>query len=253
MQLSPISSRDGYSLIELLVVIVILGIIATVAVKSLTGVNDAVRIEETRQELGQLALAIAGWPELVSGGQRTDYGYVGDVGSLPVNLDALVQNPGGYSTWDGPYIHDDFYSLAGGSETEFQLDAWGKAYGYSGGMTISSTGGGSTLSREIANSSGDLLANVVSAVITDLDGSPPGAVYKDSVKFLLTHPDGTGGTITRSGFPRADGFLAFNSVPIGLHTLAVVYLPTNDTIRRLVNVDPGSDHYAAIQYYDDVW
>jgi len=251
--LPPISPRDGYSLIELLVVIVILGIIVTVAVKSLTGVNDAVRIEETRQELGQLARAVAGRPELVSGGQRTDYGYVGDVGSLPVNLDALVQNPGGYSTWDGPYIHDDFYSSAVASETEFQLDAWGKAYSYSGGVTISSAAGGFILTRVIANSSGDLLANVISAVITDLDGSPPGAVYKDSVKLLLTHPNGVGGTTTRSSFPRADGFLAFDSVPIGLHTLAAVYMPTNDTIRRLVNVDPGSNHYADIQYYDDVW
>ena len=98
-----IGSHDGYSLIELLVVIIILGVIATVAVKSLTGVNDTVRIEETRQELSHLAWAIAGRPKLVSGGQRTDYGYVGDVGSLPVNLTALVQNPGSYSTWDGPY------------------------------------------------------------------------------------------------------------------------------------------------------
>ena len=248
-----IGSHDGYSLIELLVVIIILSIIATVAVKSLTGVNDAVRIEETRQELSHLAWAIAGRPRLVSGGQRTDYGYVGDVGSLPVNLDALVQNPGGYTTWDGPYIHDDFYSEAGASETEFRLDAWGKAYSYSGGVTISSTGGGSTLTREVANSSSDLLVNVVSAVVTDLDGSPPGAIYKDSVKFLLIHPNGTGGTTTRSGFPRADGFLAFDSVPIGSHTFAAVFVPTNDTIRRLINVDPGSNRCSDIQYYDDVW
>ncbi|MCK4371866.1 MAG: prepilin-type N-terminal cleavage/methylation domain-containing protein, partial [candidate division Zixibacteria bacterium] len=107
-----LTSETGYSLIELIIVIVIVAIIASVAVKSLKGTNEVVRTEETKAELEQLAYAVAGNPAVLSGGARTDYGYVGDVGALPPNLDALVTNPGGYGTWDGPYVRDDFYVTA---------------------------------------------------------------------------------------------------------------------------------------------
>ncbi|MEA3297326.1 MAG: prepilin-type N-terminal cleavage/methylation domain-containing protein [candidate division Zixibacteria bacterium] len=150
-------SEHGYSLMELLAVIIIVGIIASVAMKSLTGANDAARSEETKRELDELAWAMVGQPDLVSGGVRTDHGYVGDIGSLPPNLDALVINPGGYSTWEGPYIRDDFYTSPSGSESEFKVDAWGTPYSYSGGVTISSTGSGSTITRKIARIVDDLL------------------------------------------------------------------------------------------------
>ncbi|MDX1639199.1 MAG: hypothetical protein R3281_14630, partial [Balneolaceae bacterium] len=47
--------------------LLIIGIIATVALKSMRTGSDVSRIEETRGELRRLALAIAGDPELVSG------------------------------------------------------------------------------------------------------------------------------------------------------------------------------------------
>ena len=98
---NPKEPAAGYTLIELVIVIIILGIITTVAMRSIKDTNQTARIEETKKELEQLAIAIAGNPDLISGGQRTDFGYVGDIGALPPNLDALVQNPGGYTTWKG--------------------------------------------------------------------------------------------------------------------------------------------------------
>lgn len=241
----------GYSLVELLLVIIVVGILAGVAVKSLRGVNDVARAEETRDELDRLAYAIAGNPDLVSTGVRTDYGYVGDVGALPANLDALVSNPGGYATWDGPYIKDEL--TTGGSDIYFKSDAWGKAYTYAAGNTIASTGGAGTMTRQIANSTSDLLSNKVAITITDLNGTPPGTVNKDSVRFILTYPNGAGGTTTTSLNPAADGFIEVTSIPIGLHSLQVVYLPTNDTLRRKVNVDPGQNYYAEVYLFADVW
>jgi hypothetical protein len=214
-------------------------------------VNQTAKYEQTKQELDRLAYAVAGDPSKVSGGVRTDYGYVGDIGALPPNLDALAANPGGLATWNGPYIFDELTS--GGGTNEYRSDAWGRPYQYSGGVTIVSSGGPSSLTREIAAGPGTLLNNRVSAVVVDLDLTPPGNVYKDSTLFVLTYPDGAGGMTSQVRYPGADGFAEFQSVPIGIHDLRLIYLPANDTLRRPINVNPGEDYYTEFQYYADVW
>ncbi|MGH8015699.1 MAG: type II secretion system protein, partial [Candidatus Zixiibacteriota bacterium] len=54
--------NKGYSIIELLAVIIIVGIITAVALKSLRTVSDTSRAEKTKKELDQLAYAVAGDP-----------------------------------------------------------------------------------------------------------------------------------------------------------------------------------------------
>ncbi|MDH4156786.1 MAG: type II secretion system protein GspG [candidate division Zixibacteria bacterium] len=251
MRRDKLKTAFGYSVFELVVVIVIIAIISTVALKSLRNTTEQARTERTKQELDQIAFAITGNPQMVSGGVRTDYGYVGDIGALPGSLDNLVSNPGGYATWDGPYIRDDF--SADGSDTRFKADAWGKPYVYSGGNSIASVGSGITITRLLAGDTDDLLVNTVSVVITDLDGSPPGSAYRDSAKCLLTYPDGVGGLATRELFPRSDGFLRFDSIPIGLHALSAVFLTTSDTLVRPINVDVDRHCHVDIQHFADIW
>ena len=251
MRQSRLKTASGYSIFELVVAIVIIAIISTVALKSLKNTTEQARTERTRQELDRIAFAITGNPRMISGGVRTDYGYVGDIGALPASLDNLISNPGGYATWDGPYIRDDFSS--DGSDTRFKADAWGKPYVYFGGGTISSIGSGLTITRILAGSTDELLVNTVSVVITDLDGSPPGTAFRDSVKCLLTYPDGVGGFTTTQLFPRPDGFVRFDSIPIGLHALKTVFLGTSDTLARPINVDAGRHCHVDIQYFADIW
>lgn len=251
--LARLRSKAGHSLLELVIVIIIVAIIATVAMKSQTATNQVFRVEETKAELEQLAWAIAGNPELVSGGARTDFGYVGDVGALPADLDALVTNPGGLATWNGPYVQDDFYSAAGGPSSEFKVDAWGVAYLYPGGNSIVSTGGGTTITRRIANSTDDLLYNQLTVTVVDLDNDPPGNIYRDSVRLILVQPDGSGGFATRTLYPNANGLVVFDSISIGLQTLRTVYLPTNDTLTRLVNIVPGRNSFMQTQLFGDLW
>jgi prepilin-type N-terminal cleavage/methylation domain-containing protein len=243
-------SDGGYSLIEMIVVIIIIGILATVVLKSLGKATDVSRTEETKQEMELLANAIAGNPELISGGTRSDYGYFGDVGALPPNWDALMTNPG-YATWAGPYIKDEFAPGAG--DAEFKRDGWGSQYSNPASISFSSTGGGFTITKNIANSSADLFANSVSIVITDLDNSSPGAAYKDSVRFLITIPNGSGSYMTKIGAPGADGFCQIDSIPIGNHIFRTVFDPMNDTLTRQISVNPGQDIFLNINYYSDVW
>ncbi len=246
-----LSGHFGYTLIELVLVLIIIGIIASVALNALSRSTDVARVEKTRRTLDQVAYAIAGNPALISGGGRTDYGYIGDVGSLPPNLDALTQNPGGYSTWHGPYIRDDF--TGGGTGTAYKADAWGKTLAYSAGTTVSSSGGGSTITREYADSLGALLRNTVTTVVTDLDKGVPGETYDDSVQVLLTVPNGSGGMTTKLRHPNATGYVEFDSIPIGLHDLRVVYLPTHDTVYRKAHVDPAQNTYTEISLSEKVW
>jgi prepilin-type N-terminal cleavage/methylation domain-containing protein len=250
--MSRLKTDRGYSLIELVVVIIIIGILAGIAVRSLRSTTDTAKVEQTKRQMERIAFAIAGDPNVVSGGVRTSYGYVGDIGGLPANLDALITSPGGYTTWKGPYILDELSPDA--SNTRFKLDGWGKTLTYSGGITISSTGGGvGTITRSIAPTTNSLLRNQVVVVITDLGDASPGTVYRDSVKALFDVPNGVGGTTTKIKYPSSDGYLRYDSIPVGEHLLRVVYSPNNDTLRRQVHVDPGSVIPVNVQLFREVW
>ena len=240
--------QSGFTLIELVLVIVIVGLLASIAMNSGRQFYDTARVEEARQELDALAYAVGGNPALESNGFRSDFGYVGDVGALPPDLDALVTNPGGYATWRGPYVHSSFTQFA----DDFKTDPWGSAYVYAG-VTITSNGSGGNIVRRLAAGSGELLANRVSGVIRDRDGTPPGPIYADSLTAVLAVPDGAGSMVIRNAAPDAGGYFVFDSVPIGTHDLSVAYGPTGETVTRIVSVVPGTAVYTELSLPTNVW
>ena len=141
----------------------------------------------------------------------------------------------------------------GGANSEFKVDEWGADYGFSAGVTITSTGSGQTLTRQIANSTSDLLFNFVTLDVTDLSKSPPGSVYKDSVRVVLVHPDGTGNTVSKTKSPSSNGFVQLDSIPIGNHLLRIIYIPDNDTLTRRVILNPGTSVHISAQVPEDLW
>ena len=208
----------GFTLVEVILVIIIVGILATVALRSISLVGDTARTEETKQELDELAVAIVGSPVLDNAGIRNDFGYVGDIGALPPNLDALVSNPGSYATWNGPYAGNRFAQ----DPLDYKTDAWGTAYTYSGGIDIVSTGSGQPIVRRIAGAASDLLANEVTGAVLDADRTPPGTDFQDSIEVLLTVPDGSGGLTVRTATPKIGGYFAFSAAPTGNHDLDII-------------------------------
>ncbi len=100
--------RRGFTLVEVLLVIVIIGILAGMLVARLSGRSEEARLTRAKADIeGSLSLALDLFEQ--------------DMGRYPTadeGLAALVGNPG-LDGWKGPYLKGD---LKG--------DPWGTAYSY---------------------------------------------------------------------------------------------------------------------------
>jgi general secretion pathway protein G len=106
--LRSFSSSRGFSLIELLVVIIILGLLAGLVGPRLFG-----RVGQSKQAAARAQIELFG--------AALDQ-YRLDVGSYPSSgngLDALVKNPN-VTNWNGPYLKKNLVPV----------DPWGKPYQY---------------------------------------------------------------------------------------------------------------------------
>jgi prepilin-type N-terminal cleavage/methylation domain-containing protein len=239
--------NKGFTLIEMVLVIVIIGIISTIAMKSLQSSTEQTRFDTTVGEMDRLARAIVGDERLVSGGFRTDFGYVGDVGSLPANLDALVSNTGGYATWKGPYISSDFTQ----NIDDYKRDAWNQPYNYAGGVMISSTGGGSPITKQFAKSTAALLTNTIKGIIRDSGLAPPGD-SASGVTITIHYPDGAGSLASSSVTPSRSGEFSFtSSIPIGIHPVEAVF--GVDTVAKFIAIYPDKVTYTELRFPTNVW
>jgi general secretion pathway protein G len=101
-----LKSSSGFTLVEMLLVVVIIGVLTAVVAGNFGKKSTTARINATRASISAISSAI----EV----------YQMDTGRYPSSLDDLVSNPGA-ANWDGPYIK-------GGKDA--LVDAWGVAFTY---------------------------------------------------------------------------------------------------------------------------
>ena len=241
-----LNSQNGVILIELLIVIMIIGLLITGAVKTWDVTIQQTKFTKTVKEMDQLVYAIAGDPELYSEGRRTDFGYVGDIGEIPDTLLDLIRAPTNATNWHGPYIKVNFAENA----DDYIKDAWNNSYVYNkDSMIITSYTSGSNLTpqtwihRRIAQSETLLLRNAVSGRVLDLLGKPLGESLA-YIKVFIIHPlNGILETLPPIGqIPDEHGVYIINDVPEGNHKMFVTYVPSSliaDTVEKYVCVYPG--------------
>ncbi|GAB4178082.1 MAG: type II secretion system major pseudopilin GspG [Wenzhouxiangellaceae bacterium] len=99
------SNASGFSLIELLVVLVILGLIAGLVVPNIMGRSEDAKARTAAAEVQRLSMAV-------------DEFYL-DTGRAPRDLRELIERPGNVSNWNGPYINKSNLN-----------DPWGNPYQY---------------------------------------------------------------------------------------------------------------------------
>jgi len=130
----------GLTLLELVVVLGILAVLSTVAIRTLEPIADQARYEQTQSVLNHLRHALVGSAEPIGGALATvRSSFIPDTGSLPLDWDCLMVRPPSLierslqtfdsdrdsindihltSGWNGPYM------TLGAGVTEI-LDGWG--------------------------------------------------------------------------------------------------------------------------------
>lgn len=109
MKSERLSSRSGFTLLEIMLVVVIIGMLITVAVVKLSGQSEKARLVATRSQLDAYKTALGI--------------YDLDNGLFPTTeqgLNALIVQPGALPNWKGPYLDPPV----------IRKDQWGRDYIY---------------------------------------------------------------------------------------------------------------------------
>jgi type II secretory pathway pseudopilin PulG len=226
---------EGFGLIQIILLVIVIGLAVTAAFQVATYSMDEARRQDTIAEMNRISIAIAGNSHLYANGARLDFGYVGDIGSLPVSLADLVTNPG-YASWNGPYLSVEYSNYA----DDYLYDAWGEAYELSGTELRAFGLAGDTIRVKIADNLAQLIGNTVAGSVTNELGDPPGT-QASSIQVVLTYPGAFGTLLDSTITPATDGSFSFTGfVPCGNHRLMAIFTTTSDTSETIVSVLPGS-------------
>lgn len=96
-------AQAGFSLIEILLVLVLIAFVATMVAQNVFGRREAANVNAAKAAVKKVASAV-------------DTYYL-ETGSFPAKIEDLVTRPGNAGTWNGPYL------------TESQIkDPWGTPY-----------------------------------------------------------------------------------------------------------------------------
>jgi general secretion pathway protein G len=99
---------DGFTLVEMLLVLVILAVLAAIVIPKFSGRSEQAKVTAAKSQISSIELALDAF--------EVDNGFYpkGNAG-----LTALIETPSGAQNWKGPYL-----------KKGIPLDPWGNAYVY---------------------------------------------------------------------------------------------------------------------------
>jgi general secretion pathway protein G len=97
--------QRGFTLVELLLVLVILALIAGLVLPGIIGKAESAKAKAASSQISRLSMSVESF-------------YL-DTGNTPSSLEELVNEPSGATGWNGPYIKNSLLK-----------DPWGQPYIY---------------------------------------------------------------------------------------------------------------------------
>jgi general secretion pathway protein G len=97
--------QRGFTLVELLLVLVILALIGGFVLPNLIGTGEKAKVRAAGSAIGRISLSVDN--------------YYLDTGNIPRELEDLVNEPSGATGWNGPYIKNSLLK-----------DPWNRPYVY---------------------------------------------------------------------------------------------------------------------------
>jgi len=101
----PRRDERGFTLVELLLVLVILALIGSLVLPGIIGKAEGAKVKAAQSQIDRLSMAVES--------------YYLDTGKTPDSLDQLVDERGDAAGWNGPYV----------KKSSLQ-DPWGRDYVY---------------------------------------------------------------------------------------------------------------------------
>ena len=98
-------AQRGFTLVELLLVLVILALIGGLVLPGIIGKAEGAKVKAASSQIDRLSMAVES--------------YYLDTGKTPESLEELINESGGVAGWNGPYVKQS--SLK---------DPWGREYVY---------------------------------------------------------------------------------------------------------------------------
>lgn len=230
------NKSKGFTLVELIVVLLIIGILSGVTLRAIDLTRERSMFTDTTKKLNELGKAITGNSDLIAEGRRVDFGFIGDMGRLPLSLDELIKNTTNDINWHGPYIKIDF--LEDTVNPNFKRDAWGNEIEYSSELaTLTSLANGrQTMTYILTDSITFLTQNRVSGIITDNENNPPGE-FDSLITITIELPGGD--SVTQ---PNYSGYYQVGGIPIGKHKITVTRgTASPEILVKWVSVVPKSN------------